>query len=186
MTFTFNNAIPAAPNNPSVDQPDMLTNNISTDSILAVDHISFNTANGGTHKYVNFSKTVISDNIPGLPSNPSSFAYTGAGVVDTTHPQLYFKNSNNTFLVNCIKAFGSFNNTPLGTTFINNMNCTLSINGTGTLATITLTAGATTSTSFIVIPFSNSGVTSTITGANTFVLGITPGLTITSFIVLQA
>ena len=49
MTFTFNNAIPAAGNNPSSDQPDMLQNNISNALIWDVDHYGFGVANGGTH-----------------------------------------------------------------------------------------------------------------------------------------
>lgn len=56
MTFSFNTGIPATNNNPSVDQPDMQINNVSTDAILAVDHISFNTANGGQHKQITFNQ----------------------------------------------------------------------------------------------------------------------------------
>jgi hypothetical protein len=52
MTFTFNNAIPAAANNPSSDQPGMLTNNISNALIWAVDHFGFNSSNGGSHQCV--------------------------------------------------------------------------------------------------------------------------------------
>ena len=52
MTFTFNNAIPAAGNNPSSDQPGMLTNNISNALIWAVDHYGFGVANGGSHQCV--------------------------------------------------------------------------------------------------------------------------------------
>lgn len=52
MTFTFNNAIPASGNNPSVDQPGMLTNNISTANIINVDHRGFNQTSGGKHKVI--------------------------------------------------------------------------------------------------------------------------------------
>ena len=52
MSFTFNNAIPAAGNNPSSDQPGMLTNNISNALIWAVDHYGFGVANGGSHQCV--------------------------------------------------------------------------------------------------------------------------------------
>lgn len=52
MTFTFNSLIPAANNNPSADQPDMLTNNVSTRGIIAVDHFGFDVANGGRHLQV--------------------------------------------------------------------------------------------------------------------------------------
>jgi hypothetical protein len=52
MTFTFNNAIPASGNNPSVDQPGMLSNNISTANIINVDHVGFNQSSGGKHKVI--------------------------------------------------------------------------------------------------------------------------------------
>lgn len=82
MTFSFNTNIPAAPNDPSVDQPDMLTNNQSTNLLLAVDHISFNTAGGGQHKQVTFN----GNNVPTPPVTPPVlFTNTVAGL-----PQLFF------------------------------------------------------------------------------------------------
>jgi hypothetical protein len=42
--------IPDAPNNPSVDQPDMKANTNAIDDILAVDHYSFNVNESGWHK----------------------------------------------------------------------------------------------------------------------------------------
>jgi hypothetical protein len=47
--FTFDTTIPAAANNPSVDQPNMQLNNASISGILAVDHVGFNTNSGGEH-----------------------------------------------------------------------------------------------------------------------------------------
>lgn len=52
MSFTFNSSIPAAGNFPGNDQPLMLLNNISTAGLIAIDHIGFNTANGGAHTHV--------------------------------------------------------------------------------------------------------------------------------------
>jgi len=52
LFFTYNNGIPAANNNPSVDQPNMQTNTDSIDSIINVDHYSFETNFDGTHKQV--------------------------------------------------------------------------------------------------------------------------------------
>lgn len=46
----YNTNIPAANNNPSVDQPDMQENTNSTESWVAVDHYGFNDNNGGLHK----------------------------------------------------------------------------------------------------------------------------------------
>lgn len=50
--FTFTTSIPAANNAPASDQPLMLTNNVSTSSILNIDHYSFNNNSGGLHKQV--------------------------------------------------------------------------------------------------------------------------------------
>ncbi len=52
MTFTYNDNIPDALNNPSQDQPKMKANTNSIDSLINVDHVSFNQANGGYHKVV--------------------------------------------------------------------------------------------------------------------------------------
>src|SRR5258708_30758417 len=91
--------IPDAPNNPSGDQSKMKINTNSIDTLLQVDHISFNANNGGTHlqnSYVGFSPGTI---IGGVPA---SVAYPAAGIADATHAQYYFKNSTNNFLLSGI------------------------------------------------------------------------------------
>jgi len=55
-TFTYNNLVPASANNPSVDQPDMLINSASIASIVAIDHVGFNTAEGGTHNQSTYNR----------------------------------------------------------------------------------------------------------------------------------
>jgi len=88
--FTFNRDIPDAPNNPSVDQPKMKVNTNSTDSLIAVDHYSFNVNTiGGYHKDIHIVKRT---------GNPASVANTGILYVkDYTPPggstdtQLFFK-----------------------------------------------------------------------------------------------
>jgi hypothetical protein len=50
--FPFILGIPATNDNPSEDQPDMLINNDSIPGLIAVDHIGFNTANGGYHTVI--------------------------------------------------------------------------------------------------------------------------------------
>lgn len=50
--FSYNNDIPDAPNNPSNDQPKMKVNTNSIDSIIDVDHYSFETNSDGWHKQV--------------------------------------------------------------------------------------------------------------------------------------
>lgn len=52
--YPFIGNIPAAGNNPSVDQPNMQTNTNSVELIVEVDLYGFNDANGGTHQQVTF------------------------------------------------------------------------------------------------------------------------------------
>jgi hypothetical protein len=50
MNLNYNADIPAANNNPSDDQPLMLTNTNSTRSWVTIDHFGFEDNNGGLHK----------------------------------------------------------------------------------------------------------------------------------------
>lgn len=85
-TFAFSTSIPAANNSPADDQPYMLSNNSSTSGIIAIDHVGFNTSNGGYHKQITFS------------ANQSAPGY-GTGVSDlfvnlsSSISQLFFQNS---------------------------------------------------------------------------------------------
>jgi hypothetical protein len=63
VSFTYNNLVPATNNDPSVDQPQMLINTQSINSIIAVDHIGFNAGNGGYHTVIH-QKTQVSDPAP--------------------------------------------------------------------------------------------------------------------------
>jgi len=80
LFFTYNENIPAANNNPSVDQPNMQTNTNSIDSIIDVDHFSFETNFDGTHKQVQLRDTAgINGAIPaGLQGNGWETLYTSA------------------------------------------------------------------------------------------------------------
>jgi hypothetical protein len=49
MSFNYITNIPFATHNPSTDQPNMQINTNATNDIIGVDHVTFNTANGGTH-----------------------------------------------------------------------------------------------------------------------------------------
>lgn len=99
--FTFNSSIPAANNNPSVDQPDMLANNQATEGILNIDHITFNKNNGGQHKQVTFN----SNNVPtGLPTDPTSILYTNAGTA-TNNADMFYANAVRTIQTSPIKAW---------------------------------------------------------------------------------
>ena len=80
----YNLNIPDAPNNPSTDQPKMKTNTNAVDTILAVDHVFFNTTNGGFHNHVTFG---TSQSDPGLANSqtqiyPKSFG-SGASYLET-------------------------------------------------------------------------------------------------------
>jgi len=104
-SYTFDPTIPAASHNPSVDQPNMQLNNASIDSILGVDHITFNTNGGGYHQQVTFN----SDNVPAVPTLPpvlftntinglsQLFYYSG----DATHSSGQYQQNTNgsTFLL---------------------------------------------------------------------------------------
>src|SRR5574338_723458 len=48
--FVFSTTKPAANNDPGLDQPDMLQNNVSTNAIINVNHFPFNDADGALHK----------------------------------------------------------------------------------------------------------------------------------------
>lgn len=147
MTFTFNTGIPAANNNPSVDQPDMLINNVSTDGILAVDHISFNALNGGTHKQMHMPSFTNPAVINGGASD-GSVIYSAAGSADATRAQSYFKNAFNVaFPVSLIKAYGIFD---AAAATLNAINITAVRTSTG-LFRLTMPANVVASTSFGVL-----------------------------------
>ncbi len=86
--FDFYPAIPATNNSPSVDQPNMQTNNQSANDILAVDHITYNLPNGGTHSKVTLLTPLGSD--PGGLTGTQAEVYTKSvsGVA-----QLFMQNS---------------------------------------------------------------------------------------------
>ncbi len=158
MTFSFNNAIPDANNDPSADQPDMKTNNISTNALLAVDHISFNTLGGGKHKQVTF----INKNVPLAQTDPASTLYTDSGTASTV-AELNFRNQNGIFPISSLKAFGVF--TTLGLIAVPTVaaldmgaNVTLiTISPPGRIYTIDFPAGIINGTTVIVFLNSNIG-----------------------------
>ncbi len=74
-TYGYNSTVPNGPNDPADDQPFMLTNTASIASLIANNHVGFNTPNGGIHTVINFLNQA---------SDP---------VIDATNPlpQLYTK-----------------------------------------------------------------------------------------------
>lgn len=169
--FNYDTGVPFATNNPSVDQPNMLINTQSINGILAVDHVTFNENNGGTHEQVTF----IGENPPtATPSDPTSIGYTNVGIAAPTHPQLYWQNSQGIFPLSAIRAFGSF--TPAGTTpsLSNSFNILSSSFVSGTTYTFTLNANTVNGNNIVVLltssvdgplNYSFSNPTLTISGA---------------------
>lgn len=190
--FTFNTAIPAANNNPSVDQPDMLTNNINTDAILAIDHVSFNSSGtlpgggGGQHLKISFD----SKNPPGPQVDPQSVLYTNSGTA-STKADLFFRNENGIFRPNMIKADGVFTTVAITGPIALDMGLNVSsiaYSSVTQMITINLVAGAVNGTTVMVFVSVSSGTVPGWTfAANTLTLtlvGTTAGRKI-SFEILQ-
>lgn len=149
-SFTYNNAVPAAANNPSVDQSSMLTNAQSIQSIIAVDHVTFNStgpagASGGQHLQVSFN----GKNVPGgAPTDPLSIMYTNSGTASSIS-QVFFRNQNAIYQISAIKAWGLSDNTGaiIATQSVNVSGIVKG--GTGVFH-VTLTANAISSSNFFV------------------------------------
>ena len=161
MSFTFSTTVPAAPNNPSVDQPDMLQNNVATNGIVAVDHITFNTLGGGQHKQVTFN----SKNVPAAQTDPQSTLYTNNITVATatntisasTKANMFFRNQDAIYPASMIRAFGAFD---AAGTALNTWNMSATRLGAGQY-NITLASGAVTGVNFSVQVSSSSTNTQT-------------------------
>lgn len=146
--FTYDIGVPAAPNNPSNDQPLMLQNTVSISGIWNVDHIGFGAANGGTHQQV----TYIAFAAPGAQLDPTSIAYTAAGLAAPAHPQNYFKNSQGVFPLSSIRAFGSFTANNVAPVLSNQINiASTGYIGVGAHYTITLNTNTVNSSDVIVL-----------------------------------
>ena len=122
----FNPNVPGANNLPSQDQPVMQQNNQASFEWVEVDHIGYNQGPAtGFHKLVTYN--TVQD--PPSPANTVGINYTANGAV-SAFPNLFYKNSQATFMLSCLRAFGVF------TTTAGNANLTLD-NGFGVLPTIT-------------------------------------------------
>ena len=146
--FTFDSGIPFAQNNPSSDQPKMLANNIANEGIWDIDHIGFNSNNGGTHlqtSFEGFSSGVL------LAGTPSSTAYPAAGVADATRADYYFKNSAGIFLLNAIRAFAFVDGATGAILNSQSINVASIVRNSAGNYSVTLTANAVSSASFAVL-----------------------------------
>lgn len=102
--FTFDDSIPFTTNNPAVDQPVMLANNVANVGIWEVDHIGFNALNGGQHQWTQFPIT-SSFPTPPVPIAMSSVAFPGGGIANPAIAQYFFQNSLNTFQISANRAW---------------------------------------------------------------------------------
>lgn len=184
--FSYNIAVPATNNDPSVDQPDMLINTANGALIWDVDHVGFNTNNGGTH----LQTTFISKNPAGAQTDPSSVLYTGNGTA-STKADLFFRNQNGIFRPNMIKAAGVFTTVAVsgGVAIDMGVNvASISYSTVTNAVTINLTANAVNGTTVMVFVNAGSGTTPGWTfAANTLTLSVvtpTAGRKI-SFAILQ-
>ena len=67
-SIPYNLGIPNAPNNPSTDQPNMLTNNNNIATFVAVDHVGFNVSASGLTSGQHAQVTFNGNNVPTLPT----------------------------------------------------------------------------------------------------------------------
>lgn len=105
MPFNYNKSIPAADNNPSVDQPNMQENTDSIDSIINVDHFTFGSGPDGEHKQV-----TLPLNLGTVPTviGPLGLLYTALDAASAA--QLIFKNKTTTFQMTTSVTIGNDNN----------------------------------------------------------------------------
>jgi hypothetical protein len=171
-SFTFTPTIPAANNDPADDQGLMLQNNASTSGLIAVDHVGFNTANGGQHLQVTFP----GNNVPGAQTGLASTVYTSPGVAKNTTSQLFFRNGDVPYQLSSTRAWALCNASGIVSSQSYNVS-----NVTRVAAgqyTVTLTANAVNTSNFTVLvsgemqnTFSSGTIAGyVITGVGTFQL----------------
>ena len=190
--YTFDDSVPATNNDPSVDQPVMLANNVSNEDIWDVDHVGFNASNGGTHKQINFFS-----NIAGSIGSANACAYPGTRPASYTNAtgsgatNLYAINtaaSSYPLPMSCIKAGGVID--VAGPTFDTQFNCASVAHPSGTTYTVTLQSGVTTGDN-VIVSFMPNSVSSSASISYSFsagVLSMTIGsgsATKISFLILQ-
>lgn len=172
MTFSFNANIPQATDNPAVSQGQILQNFSSTSGLVAVDHVGFNTTNGGQHNQV----TIPTNNTPGAQTGLASTIYTGPGTAKNTTSQLFYKNGDVPYQISGVRAWGYCNTGGVISSQSYNVS-SVSRSGSGNYA-VTLAANAVNTSNFAVLVSStmSSNVTNgsiagyVVTGVGTFQL----------------
>lgn len=82
--FTYTTPLPVSGNNPSVDQPNMTVNNASVNSIIDVDHYSFNVNSGGLHKQSTYPVQSIPTTTSGQAAQYANTANSQSQLFATT------------------------------------------------------------------------------------------------------
>lgn len=150
VTYTLN--IPLRTDSPSQDQENMKANTNAVDTLMLVDHYSFNNSDslGGYHKNIHLP----ANNATGAMSSLASSLYTAPGVASSAASSVLFKNSAGLYLLNCIRCFGSVvtiggNGNATPSTYYNIVS-PIPVTGGGLIYTINTTSAAFTGTGIAV------------------------------------
>lgn len=145
-SITYIPNIPFATHNPSTDQPNMEINTNAVPTILAVDHVTFNLPNGGTHNHVTFANGQTD---PSLPSGQTQI-YPKTFGSPTTYLETYTASTSSASLqingyLPFVKCMGRFTGSvgPYPVTFTPAAN-TLNVN----IASITQTSSTSVTVTF--------------------------------------
>lgn len=173
MSISYNLDIPDAPNNPSNDQPLMKINTNAIDSILAIDHISFNTANSGNHQQMHLPSFTNPSVVNGSATE-GSVIYSAAGTADVTRAQIFYKNAFGDKLpISPIKAFGAFDGAG---TLLNGINISLTSHVAGSgVYVLAIPVNILTGTNYSVLISSNFPLN----GVENYVINSATSLTVT-------
>lgn len=143
--INYNLNIPLSGNDPSVDQPNMLTNTNSISTLIGVDHVTFNTVGSPNGQHLQVTLPLL--NTPAVQVSPASTIFTGNPSTITaiqgaanTNTQAYYATSVGQFPMSSIKCFGSFSIPNVGaSTLLNSFNVTSgTLTFSGANATLTV------------------------------------------------
>ena len=94
MTFSYNNTLPNPPDDPADDVSGMQVNTQSINSIIKVDHIGFNAANGGYHTVIHLPPQSLPPTVSGIGQ-----LFTETQTIGSVTDQYLFYKSGNGFLM---------------------------------------------------------------------------------------
>lgn len=166
MTISYNIGVPAGPDNPSIDQPQMLINTVATNNIIGIDHITFNANNGGQHQQVRIPSAPNYIATPSLTTGNASVIFANAGSASSA-AQLFFTNSNAKVQLSALRAWGYCDSTGAILSSQSSNIASVTPAGTGRY-NVTLTTNAVSSTEFAIFvsSFMTSNTNGTLNGYN--------------------